>query len=70
FWLSMISFLGTNFMASAHVISGFNYWQLVEIQSLGAYTTSIIGVSMLGGGFILKHFKPANSLITSVEGNH
>ncbi|MHA1887333.1 MAG: hypothetical protein ACTSX0_04855, partial [Promethearchaeota archaeon] len=38
FWLSMISFLGTNFMASAHVISGFNYWQLVEIQSLGAYT--------------------------------
>jgi hypothetical protein len=70
FWLSIMSFLGTNFMASAHVISGVNIWQLVEIQTIGAYATSVVGASMLGGGFILKKFKPSNSLITSMEGNH
>jgi len=67
FWLSIMSFLGTNFMASAHLVQGINTWQLVEIQSIGAYTALITGVSMLGGGFILKQFKPSNSLITSLE---
>jgi hypothetical protein len=71
FWLSLASFLGTNFMASAHVISyGVNVWQLVEIQSIGAYTTLIAGASMLGGGFILKQFNPSKSLMTSMEGNN
>ena len=69
FWLSLMSFLGTNFMASAHVISGVNVWQIVEIQTIGTIATSVVGASMLGGGFILKQFKPSNSLITSVEGN-
>ena len=67
FWLSIMSFLGTNFMASAHIVQGINTWQLVEIQSIGAYTALLTGVSMLGGGFILKQFKPSNSLITSLE---
>ena len=70
FWLSLMSFLGTNFMASAHVVSGINVWELVEIQSIGAIATSVVGASMLGGGFILKQFKPSKSLMTSVEGNH
>jgi hypothetical protein len=69
FWLSLTSFLGTNFMASAHVVQGINVWELVEIQSIGAYTTLIAGVSMLGGGFILKQFKPSRALITTVEVN-
>ena len=67
FWLSLMSFLGTNFMASAHVVQGVNLWQLVEIQSIGAYATLITGVSMLSGGFILKQFNPSKSLITTVE---
>jgi len=70
FWLSLMSFLGTNFMASAHVVQGINAWELVEIQSIGAYTTLIAGVSMLSGGFILKQFKPSRALITTVEVNH
>ncbi len=67
FWLSLMSFLGTNFMASAHVVQGVNVWQLVEIQTIGAYATLITGVSMLSGGFILKQFNPSKSLITTVE---
>ena len=70
FWLSIVSFLGTTFMASAHVVQGINVWQTVEIQSIGSYTTAILGVSMLGGGFILKQFKPSRSLITTVEVNN
>ena len=70
FWLSLMSFLGTNFMASAHVVQGINVWELVEIQNIGTIATSVIGVSMLGGGFILKQFKPSRALITTVEVNH
>ena len=70
FWISIVSFLGTTFMAGAHVIqSGLNVWELVEIQSLGAITSSVIGASMLGGGFIIKQLKPSNSVITSLEEN-
>jgi len=70
FWLSLMSFLGTNFMASAHIVQGINVWELLEIQSIGAYTTLITGVSMLGGGFILKQFKPSRALIATVEVNN
>ena len=67
FWLSLVSFLGTTFMASAHVIDGINVWEMVEIQSIGAYATLAVGASMLGGGFILKQFNPSKALITTVE---
>jgi hypothetical protein len=70
FWLSLVSFLGTTFMASAHVINGVNVWQLLEIQSIGAYVTLAAGGSMLGGGFILKQFNPSKALITTVEVNN
>ena len=71
FWLSIVSFLGTSFMASAHILNGVgvNVWRLVDIQSIGAYTTLAAGVSMLGGGFILKQFNPSKALITTVEVN-
>ncbi|MHA1618890.1 MAG: hypothetical protein ACTSVZ_06370, partial [Promethearchaeota archaeon] len=69
FWLSIVSFLGTNFMAGAHVVSSINIWQLVEIQTIGSYVTSAIGISMLGGGLIVKQFMPSHSVTTSVELN-
>jgi hypothetical protein len=70
FWLSIVSFLGTNFMAGAHMSYGVNIWELVQAQNIGAWTTGILGISMLSGGFILKQFKPSRSLITITEGNH
>ena len=70
FWFSFVSLLGTNFMAGAHMVNGVNYWQLVEIQSIGTYVTAFAGISMLGGGFLVKQFKPSTTLITSMEENH
>lgn len=70
FWLSIVSILGTNFMAGAHMSYGVNVWELVQAQNIGAWTTGILGVSMLSGGFILKQFKPSRSLITTTEANH
>ena len=57
-WLSAISFLGTGFMADAHVVSGINVWQLIEIQSIGGYITLFGGVSTLSAGLIFNKFKP------------
>ncbi|MHA1746579.1 MAG: hypothetical protein ACTSWW_11300 [Promethearchaeota archaeon] len=67
FWLSLVSFLGTTFMAGAHVVDGVNIWEIVQIQTYGSYITLAAGVSMLGGGFILKQFNPSKALITTVE---
>jgi hypothetical protein len=69
FWLSFASFLGTNFMAGAHLVSSINIWQLVEIQTIGSYVTSAIGLTMLGGGLVVKQFMPSHSVTTSVELN-
>jgi hypothetical protein len=69
FWLSFVSFLGTNFMAGAHLVSSINIWQLVEIQTIGSYVTSAIGLTMLGGGLVVKQFMPSHSVTTSVELN-
>ena len=57
-WLAAISFLGTTFMASAHVVSGFNVWETVQIQSLGTVITLSGGVSTLGAGLICNKIKP------------
>ncbi len=69
FWLSLVSFLGTSFMASAHTVTGVNLMEVVQVQSIGALATLGFGVSMLSGGFILKHFNPSKALITTVEVN-
>ena len=69
FWLSLVSFLGTTFMAGAHLVDGINVWEIVQIQTYGSYITLAAGVSMLGGGFILKQFNPSKAVITTVEVN-
>jgi len=58
-WLSAISFLGTSFMADAHVVGGINVWELIEIQSIGGYVTLFGGVSTLSMGLIYNKFKPS-----------
>ncbi|MBY8987222.1 MAG: hypothetical protein KGD61_02120 [Candidatus Lokiarchaeota archaeon] len=57
-WLSAISFLGTSFMADAHVVGGINVWELIEIQSIGGYITLFGGVSTLSAGLIYNQIKP------------
>ncbi|MFX0012340.1 MAG: hypothetical protein ACFE9R_18655 [Candidatus Hermodarchaeota archaeon] len=57
-WLSALSFLGTSFMADAHVVGGINVWQLVEIQSIGGFITLIGGGSTLSAGIIYNQIKP------------
>ena len=58
-WLSAVSFLGTGFMADAHVVGGINVWELVEIQSIGAYVTLFSGVSTLSAGLIYNKIRPS-----------
>jgi hypothetical protein len=65
-WFSFVSFLGTGFMANAHVVEGFNVWQLVEIQTIGGVATAIAGCSMLVGGGIMKMIKPPTSFTTTL----
>lgn len=57
-WLSALSFLGTTFMADAHVSGGVNVWQIIEIQSLGAFITLFGGISTLSAGLIYNQIKP------------
>ena len=54
-------------MAGAHLVDGVNIWEIVQIQTYGSYVTLAAGVSMLGGGFILKQFNPSKALITTIE---
>jgi hypothetical protein len=68
FWLSLVSFLGTNFMRAAHVVDGINIWQLVEAQNIGGISTAVIGGSMLGVGMLLKQISASKSLISTMEG--
>jgi hypothetical protein len=67
FWLSIISFTGTHFMAEAHVVSGINVWELIDIQTYGAVATLIGGISTLSVGLIYNKIKPPHSLITPSE---
>jgi hypothetical protein len=57
FWLSFVSFIGSNFMKDAHVIEGFNAWSLVEIQLIGGIATAFAGSSALGGGMIVSQIQ-------------
>jgi hypothetical protein len=59
FWLSAVSFLGTSFMADAHVVGGINVWELIEIQSIGGYVTLFSGVSALSAGLIYNKIRPS-----------
>ena len=57
-WLSAISFLGTGFMAEAHVVGGVNVWELIEIQTIGGFITLFGGASTLSAGLIYNRIKP------------
>jgi hypothetical protein len=59
FWLSAVSFLGTSFMADAHVVGGINVWELIEIQSIGGYVTLFSGISALSAGLIFNKIRPS-----------
>ncbi|MHA1933058.1 MAG: hypothetical protein ACW96X_10980 [Promethearchaeota archaeon] len=62
FWLAFLSFLGSGFLADAHVINGVNVWQMVQMQTIGGIVTTITGSSMLAGGLILRQIKRPHSL--------
>ncbi len=63
FWLGAASFLGTTFMADAHLVNGLNVWQTIEIQFIGGVITSIIGASMLSTALIYSQIRPSSALI-------
>ena len=63
FWLGAASFLGTAFMADAHVVGGINVWQMVEVQFIGGVVTSAIGASMLSTALIYNFIRPSPALI-------
>ena len=63
FWLAAASFLGTRFMADAHVVGGINVWEMIEIQFIGGVVTSIIGTSMLSTALIYNYIRPSSALI-------
>ena len=65
FWLAAASFLGTRFMADAHVVGGINVWQTIELQFLGGVVTSLIGASMLSTALIYSRIRPSSALITT-----
>jgi hypothetical protein len=63
FWLGVTSFLGTTWMADAHVVGGINVWQTIELQFLGGVVTSLIGTSMLSTALIYHLIRPSPALI-------
>jgi hypothetical protein len=65
-WFAFVSFLGTEFMAGAHVIEGINVWELVQIQTVGGYVTAIAGSTFLAGGLYSKYLKPSVAITTTI----
>lgn len=65
FWLGAASFLGTTFMADAHIVDGINVWTTVDIQFVGGVITSLIGASMLSTALIYSQIRPSSALITT-----
>ena len=63
FWLGATSFLGTTFMADAHVVGGINVWTTIDIQFIGGVITSLIGASMLSTALIYNQIRPSSALI-------
>jgi len=66
FWLGAASFLGTRFMADAHVVGGINVWEMIELQFIGGVVTSLIGASMLTTALIYSQIRPA-SVLTKIK---
>ena len=65
FWLGAVSFLGTRFMADAHVVGGINVWEMIELQFIGGVVNSLIGASMLSTALIYHLIRPSPALITA-----
>ncbi|MFX0074067.1 MAG: hypothetical protein ACFE96_01385, partial [Candidatus Hermodarchaeota archaeon] len=63
FWLAFTSFMGTTWMADAHVVGGVNVWQTIELQFLGGVVTSIIGASMISTALIYNLIRPTSALL-------
>ena len=63
FWLSIFSFTATGFMADAHIIDGINFWQIIEIQTIGAVLNLIAGISTLSVGLVFFKIRPHTSLV-------
>ena len=66
-FLAAFSFLGSGFMADAHIVGGVNVWEIVAIQNIGGVVTAVIGSSMLVSGLLYKKFKSPQSLTTILE---
>ena len=62
--LAAFSFLGSGFMADAHIVGGVNVWEIVAIQNIGGVVTAVVGSSMLVSGLLYKKFKSPQSLTT------
>ncbi|MHA2006740.1 MAG: hypothetical protein ACXABO_04335 [Promethearchaeota archaeon] len=58
FFLGVMSFMMTGFLANAHVVEGINVWQTIELQMMGGIAVTVVGTSMLSGGLILHFVKP------------
>jgi hypothetical protein len=64
-WFAFVSFLGSEYMASAHVVDGINLWQAVPFQTIGGYATAITGGTLVAGGLFTKYIKPSTSITTT-----
>jgi len=67
FWLGGASFLGSGFMKDAHVVNGINVWEMIQLQTLVAWITTIIGTSMLTGGILYSQLKPTKIRTTTLK---
>jgi len=65
FWLAAVSFLGTEFMRSAHTVGGINVCTSVDFHFLGGVITAIIGTSMMSTALIYNQIRPSSALITT-----
>lgn len=65
FWLAAASFLGSTFMAGAHVVGGINVWTTVDIQLVGGVITALIGASMVSTALIYNQIRPSSALIAT-----
>ncbi len=63
FWLGAVSFLGSTFMADAHMVGGVNVWQTVWFQYVGGVVASIVGATMLSTALIYNQIKPSSALL-------
>ncbi|MFX0034900.1 MAG: hypothetical protein ACFE9I_04570 [Candidatus Hermodarchaeota archaeon] len=67
FWLAFVSFLGTSFLADAHVVNGINFWETIEIQFIGGIVTTITGSLMLTSGLIINQIKQRSILTRTIS---